>query len=182
MIHPRNLAQAVPRTVSVVLAFFALSAALLAQETGKPSISVADVSGDVTHKVVIPVEVSGLEDVLRMALKVGFPSNVLRFVEVRSPMSEQGTVARADLETAGVQGNMSVLSIEVDSTQPIGSGVPVEIVFDPSDEIFENQDFYVSILKASLGTAAGERIEDLDLKDGNVIIVIPLFSCFFYMH
>ena len=77
---------------------------------------------------------------------------------------------------------MSVLSIEVESTDPIGTGSPVEMVFDPSDEIFENQFFLVSILEASLGTASGEEIEDLDLKDGNVVVVIPLFSCFFYMH
>ena len=182
MIQLRIPSQAVRCTLQVLLAFFTLSPYLLAQGSGKPVVSVADVSGDIAHEVVVPIQVSGLEDVSRMILKVGFPSNVLNFVEVRSPMSEQGTVVSADLETDGAQGNMSILSIEVDSTQPIGSGTPVEMVFDPSDEIFENQDFFVSILEASLGTTGGGRIEDLDLKDGNVIIVIPLFSCFFYMH
>ena len=180
MIQLKSLPQAVLGTL--VLAFFSLSPSLLAQGSDKPTISVADVSGDVTHEVVVPIEVSGLEGVVRMALKVGFPSNVLSFLEVRSPLSGNGPVAQASLETAGGQGNVSVLSIEVESTQPIGSGTLVEMVFDPSDEIFENQNFLVSILEASLETAGGEEIQEVDSKDGNVIVVIPLFSCFFYMH
>ena len=117
-----------------------------------------------------------------MEFKIQFPSNVLDFLEVRSPMSQDGLVAQASLEAAGGPGNISVLSIEVDSTAPIGTGTAVEMIFDPSNEIFENQFFLVSILEASLGTANGEEVEDLDLKDGNVVVVIPLFSCFFYMH
>jgi hypothetical protein len=182
MIHPRNTTQAVLLTFQVLLAYFALSAFLLAQGDQRPLVEVADVSGDIAHEVVVPIEVSGLEDVVRMELKIQFPSNVLNFSEVRSPMSEQGPVATARVETAGAQGNMSVLSIEVNSTQPIGPGAPVEVVFDPSDEIFENQNFFVSILEVSLGTATGEEIQDVESKDGNVVVIIPLFSCFFYMH
>ena len=165
-----------------MFAFFSLSASLLAQGSDKPLIAVADVSGDITHEVVIPIEVSGLEGVVGMELKVQFPSSSINFLEVRSPMSENGPVAVASLEAGGAPGNMSVLSIEVNSTQPIGSGTPVKMVFDPSDEIFENQNFFVSILEASVKTAGGEEIQDVETKDGNVVIVIPLFSCFFYMH
>ena len=177
-----HLSQALLASLRVVLALLALSVPLSAQGSDKPSIAVADVSGDITHEVVIPIEVSGLERAVRMALRAGFPSSSITFLEVRSPMSENGPVAVANLESAAAEGNMSVLSIEVNSTQPIGSGTPVEMVFDPSDEIFENQNFFVSILEASLETAGGEEIQDVESKDGNVIIVIPLFSCFFYMH
>ena len=182
MIHPRNFTQAVRCTFSVVLAFLVLSVSLLGQGKGKPSIGVADVSADTAHPIVVPIEVSNLEDVVRLEFKIQFPSNVLDFLEVRSPMSQDGLVAHAHLEADGESGNVSVLSIEVESTEPIGTGSPVEMVFGPSDEIFENQFFFVSILEASLGTAGGEEIEDLDTKDGNVVVIIPLFSCFFFMH
>ena len=182
MIHPKKFTQAVRCTFPVVLAFLALSVSLPAQGTGKPSIGVADVAADTAHQIVVPIEVSNLEDVVRMEFKIQFPSNVLDFLEVRSPMSQDGLVAHAHLEADGESGNVSVLSIEVESTEPIGTGSPVEMVFDPSDEIFENQFFFVSILEASLGTAGGEEIEDLDTKDGNVVVIIPLFSCFFFMH
>ncbi len=182
MIQFKSLDQGVLSAFSVVLAFLVLSVSLLAQETGKPSIGVADVSADTAHPVVVPIEVSNLEDVVRLELKIQFPSNVLDFLEVRSPGSRDGLVVHANLEAAGESGNVSVLSIEVESTEPIGTGSPVEMVFDPSDEIFENQFFLVSILEATLGTAGGKKIEDLDTRDGNVVVVIPLFSCFFYMH
>ena len=182
MIQCKSLNQGVLSTFPLVLAFLVLSVSLLAQGKGKPSIGVADVAADTAHPIVVPIEVSNLEDVVRLEFKIQFPSNVLEFLEVRSPSSQEGLVAHAKLEADGEPGNVSVLSIEVESTDPIGTGSPVEMVFDPSDEIFENQFFLVSILEASLGTASGEEIEDLDLKDGNVVVVIPLFSCFFYMH
>ncbi|MEE8349989.1 MAG: hypothetical protein V3R94_10480, partial [Acidobacteriota bacterium] len=151
MIHLKSLPQSV--LCALVLAVSVLSVPLLAQESEMPTVSVANVSGDIAHEVVIPVEVSGLEGVIRMELEIQYPPNILNFLEVRSPMSEDGTVASADPEVVDSPDGFSVLSIEVDSTQPIGAGTVVEMVFDPSDEIFENQFFLVSILKASLETA-----------------------------
>ena len=148
-------------------------------------ISVQDVVGHVEQQVVIPIKVSGVEDqeVLKMKLQVLIPTDILKFVEVRSPGSAEGLKLNASLEPAGGgQSNMANLSIEMDSTQPLVSGTPLEMVFDPSEEIFENQSFFVSIMEASLETADGEEIQEVDFRDGNVIVAIPLFSCFFYMH
>jgi hypothetical protein len=162
-----------------------LSVPLFGQEAGKPVISVQDVMGNVEEQVVIPIELDGLgdQDVLRIELQVQIPTDILDFVEVRSRLSGDGLKVEASLETSGGdQSKVAHLTIQIDSTQPLVPGTPVEMVFDPSEKIFENMEFYLGIVEVSLETAEGEKIQNVEVKDGKVVIIIPTFACFFYMH
>ena len=77
---------------------------------------------------------------------------------------------------------MAILLLEVDSLESLSEGELVQLIFEATDEIYENEELVIKIVEAALRTASGEQVEDLNLEDGKVMISIPMFSCFFYMH
>jgi hypothetical protein len=76
----------------------------------------------------------------------------------------------------------AILLLEVDSLEALAEGELLQLIFEATDEIYENEELVIKIVEASLRTAGGEQVEELNLEDGKVIISIPMFSCFFYMH
>ncbi|MEE2821559.1 MAG: hypothetical protein VYA53_01105 [Acidobacteriota bacterium] len=170
--------------VAVILTLF--SVPMSGQESKNPIISVRDTVGEAGRAVAIPIEVDGLEDqdVRHMRLKVQFPLTVMSFAEIRSPVVEtEGLILNAVVESLSeVQGSIGTVSIELDSPQAIVEGTLLEIIFDSSEEMSESQDFLVSIVEASLENANGENIQNVEVKAGNVIVALPMFACFFYMH
>lgn len=185
MTQPNTFACLSVATISLAVGLLLLSVPLFGQDAGNPMISVQDVVGNIDQPVVIPIEVSGLgdKDVLKIELQVQIPTDILNFLEVRSPGWPEGLTLKASLEPAGGgQSNRANLSIQIDSTRPLVAGTLVEMAFDPSEKIVENMEGVLSIVEASLETADGEKIQSVEVKDGNVLITIPIFSCFFYMH
>ena len=77
---------------------------------------------------------------------------------------------------------MATLLLEVDSVESLSEGELLKLIFEATDEIYENEELVIKIIEASLRTANGEQVEGLNLEDGKVTISIPMFACFFYMH
>ena len=77
---------------------------------------------------------------------------------------------------------MATLLLEVDSVETLPEGELLQLIFEATDEIYENEELVIKIVEAALRTASGEQVEGLYLEDGRVTISIPMFSCFFYMH
>ncbi len=170
--------------LEIAVSLLLLSNPLWGIQSEKPTISLHDVSAVFGEQVIVPLEVSGLEEeaVVHLAVKVQFSGDILNFVEAQAAVPNSKLSLVASVESEGSGGKPATLSIETDSSQPILPGEVMKLVFDISDRMFENQNLVVSILEASLEKAGGEELQELELQDGNVSIVIPLFTCLFYMH
>ena len=171
-------------SLEIAVSFLLLSGPLWGMQSEKPRISLHDVSAVVGEQVIVHLEVSGLEEeeVVHLKVKVQFPGDILNFVEAQAAVPNSELNVEASLESDGSGANPATLSIETDSSQAISPGEVMKLVFEISDQMFENQNFVMSILEASLETVGGEELQELERYDGNVSIVIPLFTCFFYMH
>jgi len=97
--------------------------------------------------------------------------------------SKNSLSVHTDLETDPQNPEqMATLLLEVDSVETLPEGELLQLIFEATDEIFESQERVLKIIEASLATASGEQVRELNLEDGKVTISIPMFSCFFYMH
>ncbi len=169
-----------------------LSAALLflstfasGQDLGKTTISLGEALVHPLEETRLPLKLSGLEGeaIVHLELKIQFSAVPLRFARVERDDSRNSLVVHTDLERdAQDPEHRAILLLELDSVEPLSEGDLLQLIFEATDEIFENEELVIKIVEASLRTAGGEQVEELNLEDGKVIISIPLFSCFFYMH
>ena len=165
--------------------FLILSTSASGQSLEKPTISLGDALVHPLEETRLPLQLSGLEGeaIVHLRLKIQFSAVPLRFVRVERDESKNSLSVHTDVETDPQDPEQrTTLSLEVDSIEPQSEGPLLELIFEATDEIYENQERVLRIIEASLATAGGKEVEEFDLQDGKVMISIPLFSCFFYMH
>ena len=189
------------RLLQLATSFLLLPTFLTGQSLEKPKISLGDALVHPLEEVSLPLQLSGLagEAIVSLRLKIQFSAVPLRFVRVERDESKNGLFVHANLETESqdsetplesrtrvsntlIERKMATLLLEVDSVESLPEGELLQLIFEATDEIYENEELVIKIVEAALRTASGEQVEGLYLEDGTVAISIPLFSCFFYMH
>ena len=173
------------RLLRLAASFLLLSTFLTGQSLEKPTISLGDASVHPLEETSLPLQLSGLEGeaIVYLRLKIQFSAVPLRFVRVERDESKNSLSVHTDLGTdAQDTEQMATLLLEVDSVESLPGGELLQLIFEATDEIYENEEMVIKIVEAALRTASGEQVEGLTLVDGKVTISIPLFSCFFYMH
>ncbi len=173
------------RLLQLATSFLLLSTFLSGQSLEKPTISLGDALVHPLEKTSLPLQLSGLEGeaIVSLRLKIQFSAVPLRFVRVERDNSRNSFPVHTDLETDSQDPEqMATLMLEVDSVETLPEGELLQLIFEATDEIYENEELVIKIVEASLRTASGEQVEALNLEDGRVTISIPMFSCFFYMH
>ena len=173
------------RLLQLAASFFLLSTLLSGQSLEKPTISLGDALVHPLEETSLPLQLSGLEGeaIVSLSLKIQFSAVPLRFVRVERDESKNSLSVHTDLGTdAQDTEQMATLLLEVDSVESLPEGELLQLIFEATDEIYENEELVIKIVEAALRTASGEQVEGLYLEDGRVTISIPLFSCFFYMH
>jgi len=165
--------------------FLILSTFASGQSLEKPTVSLGEALVHPLEETSLPLQLSGLEGeaVVSLRLKIQFSAVPLRFVRVERDNSRNSFPVHTDLETDPQDPEqMATLMLEVDSVETLPEGELLQLIFEATDEIYENEELVIKIVEAALRTASGEQVEDLNLEDGKVMISIPMFSCFFYMH
>ena len=155
------------------------------QSSEKPTISLGDALVHPLEETSLSLELSGVEGkaIVHLELKIQFPAVPLRFARVERDGSESSLSVQTDVETdAQDPEQAAILLLKVDSVEALSEGELLQLIFEATDEIYESEERVIKIVEASLATANGEQIEELNLEDGKVTISIPMFSCFFYMH
>lgn len=173
------------RLLQLAASFLLLSTFLSGQSLEKPTISLGDASVHPLEETSLPLQLSGLEGeaIVSLRLKIQFSAVPLRFVRVERDESKNSLSVHTDLGTdAQDTEQMATLLLKVDSVESLPEGELLQLIFEATDEIYENEELVIKIVEAALRTASGEQVEGLYLEDGRVTISIPLFSCFFYMH
>lgn len=162
-----------------------LSTFVSAQSPEKPTLSLGEALVHPLEETRLPLQLSGVEGkaIVHLELKIRFPAVPLRFARVERDPSKDSLSVHTDVERdAQDPEQMAILLLELDSLEFLAEGELLHLIFEATDEIYENEELVIRIVAASLRTAGGEQVEGLNLEDGKVIISIPLFSCFFYMH
>ncbi len=173
------------RLLQLAASFLLLSTFLTGQSLEKPTISLGDALVHPLEETSLPLQLSGLQEeaIVHLELKIQFSAVPLRFVRVERDPSKNSLSVHTDLETdAQDEEQRATLWLEVDSVESLSEGELLQLTFEATDEIYENEELVIKIVEASLRTAGGEQIEGLNLEDGKVTISIPMFACFFYMH
>ena len=173
------------RLLQLAASFLLLSTFLSGQSLEKPTISLGDALVHPLEETSLPLQLSGLEGeaIVSLRLKIQFSAVPLRFVRVERDESKNSLSVHTDLGTdAQDTKQMATLLLEVDSVESLPEGELLRLIFEATDEIYENEELVIKIVEAALRTASGEEIRELNLEDGRVTISIPMFSCFFYMH
>ncbi len=188
-------------TFKATAIFLLLSTVATGQSLQKPTISLGQALVHPLEEVSLPVRLSGLEGetILHLRLKIEFSAVPLNFVRVEIGNSNSALSIDTNLESEGQvsdpqveseiqdpdtqeEEKIATLLIEAESIEPLSAGELLELIFEATDEIYENEELAIKIVEASLTRANGEQVQELELEDGNVMILIPLFSCLFYMH
>ncbi len=177
-------------TFTVTAIFLLLSTVATGQSLQKPTISLGQALVLPLEEVSLPVQLSGLEGeaLVHFRLKIQFSAVPLNFVRVEIDNSRSTLSIATNLESerqdadTQEEDKIATLLLEATSTEPISEGELLELIFEATDEIYENEELVIKILEASLTRADGEQVQELELEDGKVMISIPLFSCLFYMH
>ena len=173
------------RLLQLAASFLLLSTFLTGQSLEKPTISLGDALVHPLEETRLSLQLSGVEGkaIVHLELRIQFSAVPLRFVRVERDEAKDSLSVHTELETDPQdQGQKATLLLEVDSLESLSEGELLQLIFEATDEIYENEVLVIKIVEASLRTAGGEQVEELNLEDGKVIISIPLFSCFFYMH
>ena len=174
-----------PRSLFLVAALLLLSTFASGQSPEKATISLGEALVHPLEETRLPLQLSGLGEnaIVHLELTIEFSAVPLRFVRVERDPSENSFSVHTDLERdAQNPEQMAILLLGVDSLESLAEGELLQLIFEATDEIYENEELVIKIIEASLRTAGGEQVEGLNLEDGKVTISIPLFSCFFYMH
>jgi hypothetical protein len=173
------------RLLQLAASFLLLSTFLTGQSLEKPTISLGDALVHPLEETSLPLQLSGLEreTIVSLRLEIQFSAVPLRFVRVERDESKNGLSVHAELEADPQDPEqMATLMLEVSSVETLPEGELLQLIFEATDEIYENQERVLKIVEASLATASGEEIREFNLEDGRITISIPMFSCFFYMH
>ncbi len=173
------------RSLLLLAALLLLSTFASGQSPEKATISLGDALVHPLEETRLPLQLSGLEEeaIVHLELKIQFPAVPLRFARVERDQSKNSLSVHTDLETdAQDPERIATLLLELDSIESLSEGELLKLIFEATDEIYENEELVIQIVEASLRTANGEQVQELNLEDGKVTISIPLFSCFFYMH
>jgi hypothetical protein len=155
------------------------------QLEAQPSISLGEVAAQPLREAPLKLRLSGLEgnQFVRLRLRIQFPARQLDFDRVKIEESDTNLSVTTHMETEVRDSeDVSTLSLEVNAPESIPSGELLELVLRTTDEIYEAESLAIKIIEASLTGTSGEQVTDLTLNDGKVMISIPIFSCFFYMH
>ncbi len=155
------------------------------QSLEKPTLSLGEALVHPLEETRLPLQLSGVEGeaIVHLELKIQFSAVPLRFARVERDESKNNLSVHTGLETDPQdQEQRAILWLEVDSLESLVEGELLQLIFEATDEIYENEELVIKIVEASLRTANGERVEELNLEDGRVTISIPMFACFFYMH
>ncbi|MDA2933208.1 hypothetical protein MYX82_02580, partial [Acidobacteria bacterium AH-259-D05] len=195
-----------PHSLQLAASFLLLSTFVTGQSLEKPMIALGDALVHPLEEVSLPVQLSGLEGeaVVHLRLKIQFAAVPLNFVRVEINQSDSTLSVHTNLEfetqkpetqdsdsqlesetqdsDTQNEEKIATLLLEADSVEPSSAGELLEVIFEATDEIYENEELVIKIVEASLTTANGGQVQELNLEDGKVTISIPLFSCLFYMH
>lgn len=132
--------------------------------------------------LVIPVEVSGVDNIASMTLTVRFPQQFVSLTEVRRASHELALSVESTVESVPEDTGMALVHITMQAESSVTSGRLMEIVFKPSEKMLEDQKFAIQLVEASLKTDSGQETTDLALMDTDVTVIRTVWACFFYMH
>ncbi len=188
-------------TFLVTAIFLLLSTFATGQSLQKPRISLGQALVHPLEEVSLPVQLSGLEgeDIFHFRLTIQFSAVPLKFVRVEIDDSESTLYIDTNLESdrqdsdtqleseiqdpdTQKEEKTATLLLQADFSEPLSAGELLELIFEATDEIFESEELVIKIVEASLTTADGEQVPELELEDGTVMISVPFFACLFYMH
>jgi hypothetical protein len=162
-----------------------LSTFVSGQSPEKATISLGEALVHPLEETRLPLQLSGVEGktLVRLEMKIQFPAVPLRFARVKIDESKSSLSVQTNVETDGQDPEQAaILLLEVDSVEALSDGELLQLIFEATDEIYESEERVIKIVEASLATANGEQVGELNLNNGKVMISIPMFSCFFYMH
>jgi hypothetical protein len=134
-------------------------------------------------EVPVPVNINAPDDgLVRLTVEVGYPANLLKYVGDKPGVTVErakGTVRVS--QKPGAAAEEQVLTIEVESPQPLVAGTMVTLNFRPTDAVTERTEVPIRSISRRARTASGKEIEPRG-ADGKVTLTPMVFSCFFYMH
>jgi hypothetical protein len=134
-------------------------------------------------EVPVPVNINAPgEGLVRIAVKVGYPAKLLEYVSAKPGAAVERAKATVRVQKAeDASPEEQVLSIEIDSPQPLTAGTLVTLHFNPSHEITVRTEVPIRNISRSARSAAGQDVAPQG-SDGKVTLTPMVFSCFFYMH
>lgn len=150
-------------------------------------------------QVTVPITLVTRNDprVARVFLEVGYPSELISFVEAtlgRGAEAAGGEVKTELVESVESAGNrmemeldvpqdleLKTVRLEITASRVIPEGVLVNLTFELSEEITLNHEISLENLKLTAQSLDGQEIRARGL--GGVISPIePIPACFFYLH
>jgi hypothetical protein len=170
---------------------------------GQPGVSVdlgmiidAFAPGD---QVSMPITLVTRNDpqVANISLEVGYPSELISFVEATLGEGAEAAGAQVKTELAesaesagtGMEANpnepqeleLTTLRLEISASSVIPQGLLVNLTFELSEEITLNHEIPLENLKQTAQSLDGQEIRARGLG-GAISPIEPIPACFFYMH
>lgn len=119
--------------------------------------------------------------VAKISLEVGYPAELISFVEATLGGGAEASQAEVKAELGGVSEELQVLLLEVSAPTVIPEGVLVNLTFELSEGITLNHEIPVENLKQTAESLDGQEIRARGLG-GSISPIEPIPACFFYMH
>ena len=152
------------KTVSTCLILILiLSTFVSGQSFEKPTLSLGEALVHPLEETQLSLQLSGVEGeaFVHLELKIQFSAVPLRFVRVETDPSKDSLSVHTDLETDDQNPEqMAILFLELDSLEALAEGELLHLIFEATDEIYENEETVIRIVEASLRTAGGSRSRD----------------------
>jgi hypothetical protein len=150
------------------------------QQVTEPRVSLDEVSVFAGESAVLPFRVAQAPPLRGLAFTFSFPPD-LTFVEAR-PGRSAGKIGVTIEPAAARDATRSVLRLRATSETELAGGRVLDLVFQTSKETYSSEDFEVALADVVLDSFSGGTVERPGTKNGHVIVKVPLFSCFLYMH
>ena len=132
-----------PTCLILILSTFASG-----QSPEKATISLGEALVHPLEETRLPLQLSGVEEaaIVHLELRIQFSAVPLRFVRVERDEAKDSLSVHTDLETdAQDQGQKATLFLEVDSLEALAEGELLQLIFEATDEIYENEELVIFI-------------------------------------
>jgi hypothetical protein len=135
-------------------------------------------------EVPVPVNINAPGDgLVSLTVEVGYPGKFLEYVGDKPGVTVER--AKGKVRVAQKPGTDAaeeqVLTVEIESPQPLVAGTMVTLNFRPTDAVVERTEVPIRSISRRAKTASGKELEPQG-TDGKVTLTPMVFSCFFYMH
>jgi hypothetical protein len=167
------------------LACFCIGAGVgLAQPVARVSIGSPVLTMAPDLEVPVPVNINAPGDgLVSIAIELAYPTKLLKYDSAKPGSTLERAKAKVRVvEKAGEPGSdEQVLTIEIESPQPLTAGTLVTLNFRPTDAVTGRTEVPIRNISRSAKSAGGQEVKPQG-SDGKVTLTPMVFSCFFYMH